>query len=75
MQAGGMKSKEFAEQWCYLMKEDAGKQLEMFGLGMFAEAAMPMCKCVTATVKDIGKTFERHLKDIDKMPRNSWLFS
>jgi len=53
MQAGGMKSKEFAEQWCYLMKEDAGKQLEMFGLGMFAEAAMPMCKCVTATVKDI----------------------
>jgi len=53
MQAGDMKSNEFAEQWCYLMGEDARKQLDMFGLGMFADTAMPMCKCVTATVKDI----------------------
>jgi len=53
MQAGGMKSKDFAEQWCKLMGEDARKQLDMFGLGMFADSAMPMCKCITATVKDI----------------------
>ena len=56
MQAGSMKSKDFAEQWCKLMGEDAGKQLDMFGLGMYVDYAMPMCKCVTATVKDIGKT-------------------
>ena len=48
MQAGGMKSKDFAEQWCKLMGEDAGKQLDMFGLGMYVDYAMPMCKCVTA---------------------------
>lgn len=53
MQAGSMKSKEFGEQWCKLMGEDAGKQLDMYGLGMYVEYAMPMCKCVTATVKDI----------------------
>jgi len=53
MQAGSMKSKDFAEQWCKLMGEDAGKQLDMFGLGMYVDYAMPMCKCVTATVKDI----------------------
>merc|ERR1711962_604530 len=53
MQAGGMKTKEFAEQWCNLMGEDAKKQLDMYGLGMYAGAAMPMCKCVTETVKDI----------------------
>ena len=62
MQAGGMKSKEFAEQWCYLMGEDAGKQLQMYGLEMYVEYAMPMCKCVTATVKDIGKTLKGHLR-------------
>ena len=56
MNAGGMLSKDFAEQWCKLMGEDAGKQLDMFGLGMYVDYAMPMCKCVTATVKDIGKT-------------------
>lgn len=61
MQAGGMKSKDFAEQWCKLMGEDARKQLDMFGLGMFADSAMPMCKCITATVKDIGKTSLKHL--------------
>ena len=59
MQAGGMKSKDFAEQWCKLMGEDARKQLDMFGLGMFADSAMPMCKCITATVKDIGKPSEK----------------
>ena len=64
MQAGSMKSKDFAEQWCKLMGEDAGKQLDMFGLGMYVDYAMPMCKCVTATVKDIGKTPRKHLKEL-----------
>jgi len=53
MSAGMMDTYTFSEQWCGLMGQDAKMQLDMWGLGMYVEYAMPMCKCVTATVKDL----------------------